>query len=457
MKKYFVLTSVLALAACGGGSGGGIVPIQTGNTTRSAVDPTAVTSNSNITSMASEILVANGHTPILARSGTVNKNGVTYNSYRLDDVNFRVATGANDAYIKFNMDDLGKIDSLVMNVGDITGTQHMDRNGDTNQFRGIVYEYVVLDAPDDQHMNDASLDDDETLVRLVVAPSGDITDYSVLSSAAANKCPAGKSCRWDRIDQAFRVSSQGSDFKYSDFGKLETANFGKTKGVTENNLATVTTPVERTETEWANVFDTNENHDFNPDDYDVFAGGYNINAVTHRPTETITFTGKAIGSVYATDSTNHPDAGLALQDNAATLEFNTATGKETLSMAFNNWYDVTVEKDNINSTNKIVFSNYTNSDTTHYAENTSTTMQEYMKFKNDTGSDITINNFTTTTGSADTAGNTMTQGLLDMNYYGIGSTEEATGIVRFKETANDSGTKFEHEFRAGYGMTPDAH
>lgn len=456
MKKLTVLTSCLALTACFGGGGNGVTSGGSMAPVRAAVDPTAVTSNANVTKMASEILVASGHTPELARSGRVHKNGIDYKSYRLDDVNFHVATGVDDAYLKFNLDEIGKIDSLVMNVG--TGNQYMDRNGDTNMFRGIVYEYVVLDDSATQD-GDPSKGDRDTLVRMVYSPANDISDYSVLSNAATNKCPAGKYCRWDRIDQAFRVSSQGTDFKYSDFGKLETDNFGKYKGITDDTtLANSKTQrtIAGSDGHITNDFVTSwEGLTFDRG-YDTFAGGYNVNAVQHRPTTTMDFTGKAVGSLYATDSQNHADENLPLQDNAATLNFNTTTGKETLSMHFADWYDVTVEKDGTANSPKITFSNYTNTDT-DLAENTSIQKQNYFKFRQDNGSGVVTNNFTTTQGDYAQVGHTQTRGLLDMGYYGINTTEEATGVVLYKETAKEAGgVQQEREFRAGYGLTPDA-
>lgn len=452
MRKYFVLTSVLALCACGGGSGGGGggsgAPVTPTNVRSAITDADVLSSNSNVTKMATEILVANDNsgTPILNRSATVRQNGHTYTSYRLDDVNFRVATGANDAYMRFNMDETGKIDSLIMDTGNTIGVQHMDRNEDTNQFRGIVYEYIVLSADDDQHMDDPALEDRETLVRMVVAPSNDINDYSVLSNAASGKCPAGKSCRWDRIDQAFRVSAQGSNFKYSDFGQLETDNFGKYKGVTENTFAASKTQktVDGSGGHVTSDFKTAWNQlSFDRGSF-TFAGGYNVDAVKHRPTETTTFTGKAIGSVYASNSATHSDVVIPLQDDAATLTFAVAPNgstTETLNMAFDNWYDVTVTKD----------ANGNNIQFTNLAGEVDSSDENGVTFRNDGSLDK--DNFTT----AVNADSLKTQGLLDMGYYGINSTEEATGVVRYKETTTVGNTQYEREFNAGYGMTPDVH
>ena len=106
MKKYVFLTSVLALAACGGG---GHHSNGTPGNVRSAVSADAAASNAVITSMASEVLVGHGETltPSLSRQGTTSYNGKTYTSYRLDDVTFRFS--GEDSIIKFGLDDEGRI------------------------------------------------------------------------------------------------------------------------------------------------------------------------------------------------------------------------------------------------------------------------------------------------------------------------------------------------------------
>lgn len=115
MKKLFLLTSILALAACGGGGGGG--GSGGGAPMRAAIDPASpiaaevAASNAHVTSMTSEILVANdgsGHAPLLGRSARTSYEGRTYTSYRLDDVNFRFA-GEETASLKFGLDADGKI------------------------------------------------------------------------------------------------------------------------------------------------------------------------------------------------------------------------------------------------------------------------------------------------------------------------------------------------------------
>lgn len=439
MKKTLVLTSLLALCACGGGGGGsGVGPTNI----RAAVDQTAIDSNLNITSMASEVLVpTDSSNPIVARSGTVKYDGKTYTSYRLDDVDFRVATGGgNDALLNFKMDSKGKIDSLVLDVGG--GKQKMFRRDDNSaDFRGVVYEYIVLDNSATGH-DDYAASDRDTLVRLVYSAENDPTSYETLSAAAAGKCPAGKYCRWDRIDQAFRITSKGGtdSLTYSDFGMLQTANFGKWKGVTEANFADAKTH-SRDKNNVVTDAATWDNITFDDDDFDVFGGGYKVSALSHRPTETMDFVGKAVGSVYATNSDNHQGATTALEDNAAELHFE--NGTSTLVMDFEDWYTVTVTQ-NSNGSNRIQFTG------SHANEN-----DNGNAFRSSDSLDVT--NFTTTRGDADSDGHVKTEGMLDMGYYGVSGPEEATGVVRFKETANEAGVQYEREFRAGYGLKPTTH
>ncbi len=107
-------------------------------------------------------------------------------------------------------------------------------------------------------------------------------------------------------------------------------------------------------------------------------------------------------------------------------------------MNFTNWYDVTVTK--TGDSNHIAFSDFEGTD-------------DY-KFRSGTEEGLERDNFTTSYTSGD--GSVKTEGLLDMGYYGVTGPEEATGVVRFKETTKDGDIQYEREFRAGYGMTPTA-
>lgn len=488
MKRYLLLTSVLALAACGGGSGGGggshsgaVLP------SREAVDSTVLDSNKKVTSVASEVLIPkNSGDAVITRAASVNYGGKDYVSYRLDEVNFRVATGANDAFLRFKMDDLGKIDSLVMNVG--SENQKLFRCDDVSaDFHGIVYEYVLLDNNADANdSNDNIFDkDEEPIVRLVFSPENDPESFSTLSSAAAGKCPDGRVCRWDRIEQAFRVISSGSGvdgLTYSDFGKLQTANFGKYKGVTAENFANSKQVIRETDgqsiiTDIA--YSTWDDVNFD-DDFNAFAGGYAINAAL-TPGETVDFSGKAIGRVYSSISTdgnsgvdreayldkyeiaynqndsdpdapsNIPSINNAGHDLSKIFTTDNATlkidenGLQTLEMHFDDagFYRVTVTKD-------------ANGETNFDFEPTTETLASdgpvgYMFLREE---DV---NSRYEDGVPVGADPVVTANELDSGFYGVGEPTEAAGTFRYKEVTNfNAHDSREWEFQGAYGMTKDA-
>ena len=132
MKKYLLLTSVLALAACGGGSGGS-------SGTLSVTD-----SNARVTGMTSFVVVG-GSNPTVnpnTRGATTTDDGGT--QYDLENVTFKsIPTSGVIADLKFHTDENGKIVSMeypdaqrLMNEhdgSDITVGPIM-RRGDTNIF-----------------------------------------------------------------------------------------------------------------------------------------------------------------------------------------------------------------------------------------------------------------------------------------------------------------------------------
>ena len=178
MKKYVLLTSILALAACGGGSGGG----GGGVAPRAAIEPDSpvALSNAQITSMASEILVASDGSavaPSMTRSGSAIFNGQRYTSYRLDDVQFKM--GGEDSLVKFELDKDGKIIALGKydRSDDFTGDpeyaiseegRFVRTGGTGNTFEKDLYRYTYnFDNSDPgiselakQHFKDIDLTDD---------------------------------------------------------------------------------------------------------------------------------------------------------------------------------------------------------------------------------------------------------------------------------------------------------
>ena len=126
MKKYFVLTSVLVLAACGGGSGSISGSTGSVNYELTAEQRAAASSNQNVTEMYSFVIDGGSNptvNPNAARSAS-NRNGVALPDggtlYDLENVDFKTAslifnTGLdNGAMVKFKTDDNGQIDGIEL-------------------------------------------------------------------------------------------------------------------------------------------------------------------------------------------------------------------------------------------------------------------------------------------------------------------------------------------------------
>jgi hypothetical protein len=268
MKKQLPLyvLAMLGLTACGGGSGSG------GGTSgpRAAVGQDAINSNSAITKMVSEIGVDSdgnhGYTAARSASGTVSIDGRSYNSYRLDDVDFKtlVTSGRVDG-LKFDVDSNGRIKGIhfvdSMNKPNNCGnnescvpTGNATRNGDTNSFAYSGYGI-----------------------------NGNFT---------------------------YQSYAEALDLSFSDFGVIKLS--GTSKG--------------------------------NPVDIDIpFAGGYDVKKIDKSElTADATFTGIAAGFVEGKGDVGY----LNLEDNNATLVFNKASGSQTLSASFGNWYDIQAVNNN---------------------------------------------------------------------------------------------------------------
>ena len=144
-----MLTSCLALTACFGGGGNGVTGGTSDISRVTTLGPGAISSNSAVTGMKSEIVVANDGSGALARSAVRNYNGKAYTVYTLDDIDLKLADNSGgDIYFNFKLDENGRIDkgSLITGVNPADATEllkiNLVRDGDTTQFHGAVLEYV---------------------------------------------------------------------------------------------------------------------------------------------------------------------------------------------------------------------------------------------------------------------------------------------------------------------------
>lgn len=351
MKKLSLLSLVLALAACGGGSGGGGsggggshgVPYA-----RVAMTPEARASNKEITQMASEILVAtDGGSPVVQRSGTASYQGKKYKSYRLDDVKFFTAENLNEgdetkpSFLKMELDRSGQINAIHMDVGGVASGRTVRDTTDTTVFQGPIFEYVLdnvyfvedqsevstdeqrNDYKNDQHFGDGKwVQDagkwkyieygDRALYRVVDNGSLEMADLNNL----ADRNNLTKNGHWNRIDERLDIKTYGAkigtdavsgeDIKltYSDFGHFNPVYRTKNKDITtdEQIAAARAGTLDRGENLDKSRDDTAFAAELAKEDYQMFAGGYAIKngAVQDslEPENNTTFKGKAIGRVY---------------------------------------------------------------------------------------------------------------------------------------------------------------
>lgn len=455
MKRYVMLTSVLALAACGGGSGGGGsagTPSGGYVAPRPAVTPGVATSNAEITNMSSEIVVAsNSNTPVsVVRSATVNNGGVTYTSYRLDDVKLFTAENldtSGHSYINLELNNnTGEIDAVKMMVGGEASGRIARDTTDTTTFAGPIFEYV-LDGQDDAQFR--------------VVDNGQ--DMAALNALATQNNLSGG--HWNRVDERMIFGTNGADvgLQYSDFGHFNPIYKSKNKELSSDAdiLAARAGTLDRGEEFDKKRTDEEFNALLAKEDYQLFAGGYAISGTnmldTLTPENNTEYKGKAVGRVYTsiqsndvdrtayltawnvpkdldTDDDNIPDAwsenaghdmAKAYTTSEATMTIG-ADGTQTLVMPFNTqsdtsdtFYDVTITKNSSNEIN-------VNFDGTP-------SEAQYRMNDNPTPSSI--------------------EGEFTPGYYGVNTPVEAAGTARYyTEQELDTNVTREWEVQAAYGM-----
>ena len=353
MKKYFVLTSILALAACGGGSGGGgshggpgapVLPdIPDGM--RAAVTDGAAESNEYVTKMKSEVVVADkGGKSYLARTpmAIAGVDGYTFTSYRLDDVKFFAADAdtTNDGYLNLGINENGKIDSMYMVVGGngARPDQAIARDGETSStFKAPIFEYVMdtksgevdfaSQTPEqlenernENHWSqkgywnhNMSTDKyeywelgDEAVYRTV-----GVANYDALTALESSEHLSGG--HWNRTDEVMPVVTYGGNID-GNGTSLQYSDFGHFNPVYENKRVYLNGGSGDVATGWTHdasksgTYKENDKfaEELAAEDYQLFAGGYAIKGdgtmtgdrPSLEPVIGATYKGMAIGRVY---------------------------------------------------------------------------------------------------------------------------------------------------------------
>lgn len=428
MKRYFILTSVLALAACGGGSGGG----GAGNPEMlraATLIGSGASDNNEITSMASAVVVKDGssYSDVARAAKSPDKTSFAgYTIYKLNNVDFKLADD-EDATFNFEIDNAGRIVAATANE------QTIERDAtETGIFKGKIFQFVK--AGDDKEVltvigSDAHPVNQETLDAAI---SKAIIDGKLLEADATNG-------HWNYLEQNWKFDASGKDksLTYSDFGFFTSTNLTKLENISFD----------------ANGVVQGDEHDTDHEAVMVFAGGYDILPETIKPGVGDKYEGTAIGVINTSikgDSAakayyghNWGDSGHTFYNQSETAKLVTqkaeleidANGKTVIYMPFGSdgsakdvrltgedanvqWYDVRIEDGKMNF--------------------------------------ITPNDKTITKRFEHDGTNANIEGaVLTEKYYGVTKPEEATGMVVFEEKKNLSdytNTTREFDFQAAYGM-----
>ncbi len=432
MKKTLVLTSILALAACGGGSGGGSAPITPENpiVPETPFVDTVADSNSEITSMISnsEYQVARfvahklgdyASDVNLSRAATTrgafvprNPTGNTdYDTARelvdlaawlVDDT-----TSESDIVEMFNKSTLDKnkiksalklMDDMYCFVGgNAVETARRIKEHDFEksladlQQKTEVFDlenvtFVVADIMDTAGLRDK--------VKFKTDKNGEI-DNIILLYSKENGTYSEEIAK--RVGDKEFESEHGAKYVAYLFGKkqgMKFADFGYFENEFEEDGEHISQNIS-------------------------IAGGYETNIV--EPQKTITFKGRAVGGVKTEHNYNGTKEDPLPLDATAELQFNAEDKSETLTMNFDNWYNVTVQTNGYNTAEQTTSITFDGGDNIASDEH---------KFQT-----VTADNKTFELHEANSGVNGI-HGFVETSYYGKDEPSEATGIVAVRETTN---------------------
>ena len=151
------------------------------------------------------------------------------------------------------------------------------------------------------------------------------------------------------------------------------------------------------------------------------AGGYETNIV--EPQKTMTFKGRAVGGVKTEHDFNGTEVEPLPLDAMAELQFNAEDKSETLTMDFteDGWYNVTVQTTGYNTAEQTTSITFDGGDNI---------VSDEHKFQT-----VTADNKTFELHEANIGVNGI-HGFVETKYYGKGDPSEVTGIVAVRETTN---------------------
>ena len=288
-----------------------------------------------------------------------------YREYTLKDVDFTMSSASNG-------DEAGALDIVRFDL---------DENS-----KIIGVKFISLDSDEIGHEDTQNTGDDTYITR-----NGNKNEFNFYSNGE-DKLDDGTVIR-TRLEGTTTVETYGHETgnRYSDFGRFIATQDKYYEGIEEPK---------------------------HKESYEPFAGGYTDKIVI--PSESMEFTGKAVGTIQGKDEFRDD----LRVDGTATLAFNGANQNQTLSMNFDNWYNVTIDKNMNNDQLTFTFSG-TTADNNYALTNMGTGAKEVI---------IANPGNYNGTGYSDTHPN----GKLQINYYGDnGNPEEFVGVAQYAESIDN--------------------
>ena len=454
MKKYLVLTSVLALAACGGGGHGG-GSVNAPDTLNARITDAAAASNQAITAMKSQVIVSNKTSGDLSRSATATVGGVTFTSYDLSDVKLFAADAdhTDNGYLKIGMDDNGRIEKITMNIGEVGAP--VIRDGEGNRFKGPIFEYVE--------------DGDQAAYR-VLNTGQTAADLAALKAdlIAAGKIHDGG--HWNMINEEMDVVTLGRDIdgngtalQYADFGHFNPVyrqKYLNVDSLTDEQMALARSGASSLGGGRTSSDDKVNNHfddEMAAEDYQLFAGGYAIRGTEMKDTLAVPrgaeFKGKAIGRVYTTVSVDKD----AFENSA---EAEAARTTQAAAAGYSDSHDINKAFTTTEATLKIDANGKQTLEMPFYTHSDDPSNRFYdVKLVKKADGTIETPVFTGTPTNADhnlynaLEGDNVKEASFNPGYYGVNTAVEAAGTARLysEENLGNHVTR-EYEVQAAYGM-----
>lgn len=432
MKKYFLLTSILALTACGGGSGGsgGGSGVNPPELLRASTLIGTNLDNAELTSMASAVVVKNdgSYSDVARAAHGPDTSHAGYKVYKMDNVDFKLL-GENGAAFNFGIDGDGRI---VKAYGMGTEADRITDLNNVDKFHGKIYQFVPMGSSDEVWtvVDDGNMTQDKLDQSLADArTNGDV-------QLEDDQVAGG---HWNYLEQEWSFDTSGSSvdgLTYSDFGYFTAKNIQKLEGVSVVDGSP------------SGGVDTGSNKT----SVMLFAGGYEILPELTRPVKGAHFEGTAVGVI----NTHLNAAG----DSYYTTLYETSNGEQTATLK------TTKATLDIDQSGNTVLTMPFGSDTTAITKQGDDDIQFYDVIVN--GNKIT---FDTTEfddpvtkrfviDGTDAYGNAADLTVSEFNdqYYGVTTPVEATGTVMYKYKDRDvqvqghNAATRSFDFEAGYGM-----